>query len=226
MDVQQEEVSTESTSVTAPPPKQESGDSASVLAEPEPAEPELPGPLDLGLTEQVESDALRFDVPAPSIPVTEFNEALPKFGITVEDAIAAVADAPQQAKALGFETPEQQQIFFEGELADILLDMDGVEKERLSRVAGGESFFMQEEKANAALAVDEEFRRLAEESAKGLMLIEDDMAKILTGEVVLAGDLTLEDRVKDLKEQYTQELPAQFRERVERMDLDEFATYT
>ena len=222
--VQQEEVSTESTSATAPPPEQESGDSASVLAEPEP-QPQLPEPLDLGLTEQAESDALRFDVQPPSIPVTDFNDAVPNFGTTVEEAIAVVRDIPEQAKALGFESEQAQQIFFEGELASLVLDMDFVEKERLSRVAGGESFFMDEEKANSALAVDEEFQRLAEDSSKSLMLIEDDVVNILTGKVVVVGDFTAEERVKDLKEQYTQNIPPDFRERVERMSLDEFADY-
>ena len=219
--VQQEEVSTESTSATAPPPEQESGDSASVLAEPELTQEQLDEIQRVAQT--LDTDV---ETQTPYMQVNEFNDSVPRFGTTVEDAISAVANVPQEARRLGFETPEQQQIFFEGELADILLDMDSVEKERLSRVAGGESFFMQEEKANSALAVDEEFKRLAEESAKGLMLIEDDMAKVLTGQVVLAEGLTVETLVKDLKEQYTQELPPQFRERVERMDLDEFATYT
>ena len=219
--VQPEEVSTESTSATAPPPEQESGDSASVLAQPELTQEQLDEIQRIAQT--LDTDV---ETQTPYMQVNDFNTSVPKFGTTVEDAIAAVANVPQEARRLGFETPEQQQIFFEGELADILLDMDGVEKERLSRVAGGESFFMQEEKANSALAVDEEFKRLAEESAKGLMLIEDDMAKILTGQVVLAGGFSVESRVKDLKEQYTQELPPEFRERVERMDLDEFATYT
>ena len=221
--VQQEEVSTESTSATAPPPEQESGDSASVLAEPEPAEPQLPEPLDLGLTEQAESDALRFDAPAPSIPVTDFNDAVPNFGTTVEEAIAVVRDIPEQAKALGFESEQAQQIFFEGELASLVLDMDSVEKERLSRVAGGESFFMDEEKANSALAVDDEFQRLAEDSSKSLMLIEDDMVRLLTGKSE-SGEQAV-NMAKDLKEQYTQSIPPDFRERVERMNLDEFADY-
>jgi len=219
--VQPEEVSTESTSATAPPPEQESGDSASVLAQPELTQEQLDEIQRIAQT--LDTDV---ETQTPYMQVNDFNTSVPKFGTTVEDAIAAVANVPQEARRLGFETPEQQQIFFEGELADILLDMDGVEKERLSRVAGGESFFMQEEKANSALAVDEEFQRLAEESAKGLMLIEDDMAKILTGQVVLAGGFSVENRVRDLKEQYTQELPPEFRERVELMDLDEFATYT
>ena len=223
---QPEEVSTESTSATAPPPEQESGDSDSVLAQPELTQPELTEQQLADLQRAAQAIDPNVETQTPYMQVNDFNASLPRFGTTVEDAIAAVADAPNEARRLGFETPEQQNTFFEGELADVLLDMDGIEKEKLSRVAGGESFFMQEEKANAALAVDEEFQRLAEESAKGLMLIEDDMTKILTGQVVMAGDLTVEDRVKDLKEQYTQELPPEFRERVERMDLSEFADYT
>ena len=104
--------------------------------------------------------------------------------------------------------------------------MPELEKEKLSRIAEGESYFLDQEKANAALQYDEEYRAKAADAAKGLVLIEDDVTNVFLNAQALNTDGLDVNALMDLKEQYTQELPKKRRATVEAMDLEDFVQYT
>ena len=97
-------------------------------------------------------------------------EVLPAHNATAEEALTAVMEnRPEVDIKSGKKRKEVEQTIFEGTtIAEYLLDMDGVEKEKLARIAGGESYFMDGEAADVAVAASEEYRKMAEDSGKSL----------------------------------------------------------
>ena len=210
---------TDSTAPTSPSvPKQPDalGDSVSTVADPSKLTPAQQADIQTAAMElepQVETETT-YMAPVTADPVTS---------PTAEQALTAAMATRAESIEMGVD----EQTVFEGTVSEYLLDMDGLEKERMSRIAGGESFFLDEEAGNFSLEFDEQYRAQAEDSRKSLMLIEDDIVKVATTPILSA--LPPEDRinqVRDLKEQYLQSIPADFRARVEAMDLDEFVDYS
>lgn len=210
---------TDSTAPTSPsvPKKPDApGDSVSTVADPSKLTPAQQADIQTAAMElepQVETETT-YMAPVTADPVTS---------PTAEQALTAAMATRAESIEMGVD----EQTVFEGTVSEYLLDMDGLEKERMSRIAGGESFFLDEEAGNFSLEFDEQYKAQAEDSRKSLVLIEDDIVKVATTPLLSA--LPPEDRinqVRDLKEQYLQSVPADFRARVEAMDLDEFVDYS
>ena len=215
-----ETVSTEPTSPTALPQQDVPGDSDSQVTEPDFAE------LAKDLETDVETQPSYMEAPGAK-PEKAEQEAIDQ--LAEQQGWSKMPTAPQDLEEYFSKITSIQQdapdSMFEGIIAGGLLEMPELEKEKLSRIAEGESYFLDQEKANAALQYDEEYRAKAADAAKGLVLIEDDVT-----DVFLSANLNDEEininALRDLKEQYTQQLPEKRRATVESMDLEDFVQYT
>ena len=216
-----ETVSTEPTSPTVLPQQDVPGDSDSQVTEPDFAE------LAMGLEVGVETQPSYMQAPGIRPEKVE-QQAIDQ--LAEEQGWSKMPTAPQDLEeyfskitSLKQDDPDSM---FEGIIAGGLLEMPELEKEKLSRIAEGESYFLDQEKANAALQYDEEYRAEAADAAKGLVLIEDDVTNVFLNAQALNAEGLDVNALRDLKEQYTQQLPEKRRATVESMDLEDFVQYT
>ena len=239
-----ETASTESTSAAAPQPQQELGDTDSTTVEPvEPKQEDVTLPLpgsddflfyNFNLPQEEVAARAAITGEQPEMPQDfEIPTGLTPVATRGRESEIAVADQ--------FESLTGTDVYrkiLQADRAESLLSVSGdeLDKADLAAAANGDVFYQSAEldlqltetgdfEADFLAQLDAErvLKQKRKDSQFDLASIEDEFVEVIVGASSAGLEEAEFNKVKDLKEQYTQVLPKEYRENVEKLDIQGFA---